>query len=150
MSFYQTTLFKLKKFTCSFGFAALFFFLLSTVSFSYNFVVCSRHPFGSLVKFKLWNLTIFKNSIVVLWLSGKSSMFVFVFAKKLTCISLAIMLIPWLSRNTRHAYALDVFSLVVLILNLYSQHTQICMYHLFTKSVVVVSYSSCSCIELLE
>ena len=109
MSFYQTTLFKLKKFTCSFGFAALFFFLLSTVSFSYNFVVCSRHPFGSLVKFKLWNLTIFKNSIVVLWLSGKSSMFVFVFAKKLTCISLAIMLIPWLLRNTRLAYALDVF-----------------------------------------
>ena len=56
LSFYQTTLFKLKKFTCSFGFVAFFFFLLSTVCFSHNFVVCNRHPFGSLVKFKLWNL----------------------------------------------------------------------------------------------
>ena len=46
------SLFKLKKFTSSFGFVAFFFFLLSTISFSHNFVVCNRHPFGLLVEFK--------------------------------------------------------------------------------------------------
>ena len=44
-------------------------------------------------KFKLWNLTILKISIVFQPLSGKLPMFVFVFAKKLTRISLAIVLV---------------------------------------------------------
>ena len=70
------------------------FLLLSTISFSHNFVVCNRYPFGLLVKFKLWNLTIFKISIVFQRLSGRLPMFVFVFAKKLARISLEIVLVP--------------------------------------------------------
>ena len=51
--FNKLYLFKLKKFTSCFGFVAFFFLLLSTISFSQNFVVCNRYPFGLLVKFKL-------------------------------------------------------------------------------------------------
>ena len=46
------------------------FLLLSTITFTHNFVVCNRYPFGLLVKFKLWNLTVFKISIVFQRLSA--------------------------------------------------------------------------------
>ena len=36
-----------------FGLVAFFFLLLSTISFSHNFVVYNRYLFGLLVKFKL-------------------------------------------------------------------------------------------------
>ena len=79
------------------------FFLLSTINFSHNFGVCNRYPFGLLVKFKLWNLTIFEISIVFQRLSGKLC-FCYVFAKKLTRISLAMVLVPGLSGNTKLAH----------------------------------------------
>ena len=50
------------------------------------------YPFTLLVKFKLWNLIIFMLSIVFQQLSRNLPMFVFVFAKKLTSITLAIIL----------------------------------------------------------
>ena len=101
--------FKLKKFTSSFGFVAFFFLLLSTISLSHNFVVCNRYPFGLLVKFKLWNLTVFKISIVFQLLRGKLPMFVFVFVKTFTRISLAIELVPGPSGNTELAYYFGPF-----------------------------------------
>ena len=55
--------------------------------------------------FKLWNLTIFKISIVFQRLSGKLT--TFIFAKKLTRISLAIVLVPGPSGNTKLVYCLQ-------------------------------------------
>ena len=46
------------------------FLLLSTITFTHYFVVCNRYPFGLLVKLKLWNLTVFKISIVFQRLSA--------------------------------------------------------------------------------
>ena len=80
------------------------FLLLSTINFSHNFGVCNWCPSGLLVKFKLWNLTIFEISIVFQRLSGKLPLFVFVFAQKLTRISLEIVLVPGLSGNTKLAH----------------------------------------------
>ena len=70
-----------------------------------QFCCCNRCPFGLLVKFKLWNLTSFKFSIVFQRLSGKLPMFVFVFAKNLTRVRLAIVLVPGQSGNTKPAYS---------------------------------------------
>ena len=79
------------------------------IGFSLNIVVCNRYPFGLLVKFRLWNLTSFKISIVFQRLSGKLPMFVFVFAKKLKR-SWILVLVPGPSGNTKFAYFFAVIA----------------------------------------
>ena len=90
------------KFTSSFGFSRGFFHVSVSSTSSFNsFTVWNRYPFSVLVKFELWNLIIFMICIVFQRLSRNLPMFVFVFAKKLTGISLAIVLVPGPSGNTK-------------------------------------------------
>ena len=93
------------KFTPSFGCSRGFFHVSvsSTCSF-HSFAVWNRYPFSVLVKFELWNLIIFMICVVFQRLSRNLPMFVFVFVKKLTSISFAIMLVPGPSGNTKLAY----------------------------------------------
>ena len=65
MSFQRTLPFScLKSFLLPLASSLFTFLLLSTISFSHNFVGRNRHPFGLLIKLRLWNLTIFEISIV--------------------------------------------------------------------------------------
>ena len=100
MSFKQTLPFLSLKSLLLLLASSLFSFLpLSTINFSHNFVVCNRYPFGLLVKFKLWNLTVLR---YLSFLSDSAQ--IFVFANKLTRISLTIVLVPSPSGNTKLAY----------------------------------------------
>ena len=100
MSFQQTLPFSSLKSLLLLLASSLFSFLpLSTINFSHNFVVCNRYPFGLLVKFKLWNLTVLR---YLSFLSDSAQ--IFVFANKLTRISLTIVLVPSPSGNTKLAY----------------------------------------------
>ena len=60
------------------------FLLLSTITFTHYFVVCNRYPIGLLIKFKLWNFTIFEISIVFQRLSAN-----FCFCKQTSWSALA-------------------------------------------------------------
>ena len=77
--------------------AVVAFFISLSISYTssfHSFAVWNRYPFSLLVKYELWNLFIFMICIVFQRLSHNLPMFVFVFVKKLTRISLAIMLVP--------------------------------------------------------
>ena len=99
MSFKQTLPFSSLKSLLLLASSLVSFLILSTINFSHNFVVCNRYPFGLLVKFKLWNLTVLR---YLSFLSDSAQ--IFVFATKLTRISLTIVFVPSPSGNTKLAY----------------------------------------------